>query len=703
MSYDWYICVNLVLSKMKKITVVIVLMLLMNCSEKETTKPIELPADNPFNVSLNQPFDYAKVTGNDIEAYVEVAIKNATQTIDQIKRESSPSLENTFLAFDAVFNKLYQANNNAFMLYWTSTDSITRVKGIEYSQKVDSLNTAISSDKGLFKQFEIFAASDDYSKLNDRRKRFVDDIIDNFKQSGVNLTDDKLSQFKTLKAEISELTSQYSTNMNTANLVLTLDEAGAKGLPESFKEKYKSENGTYEIPAQPSTRGPVMSNATHPETRKAFQMLYSNRGAEKNVAIMNQLVEKRYQLGQLMGYTSYAEYNLVPKMAKKPETVWKFIDDLVAESKEKAIQDIEVLRTARKKLDNISNDDVLNSWDLAYYKNQILKTEYQVDAEKIREYLPIDACLDGMFELYQELLNIEFKKVENASVWHEDVQAYEVYENDKLKGRFFLDLFPRPNKESWFYAVPLSSGKQMKAGYEVPVTMLLGNFTKGTDKRPSMITHSELNTLFHEFGHVMDSMAYEGEYSLQADTKSDFVEAMSQIFENWIWDYDTLSSFAKHYETGEVLPKELFDNMVKAKNVSSGLSAQGSLRSCMYDMNLYDKYNPEQPLDTDQLWRDIDKQLGVMDWYVEGTHPQGSWIHINTHPVYYYGYLWSEVYAQDMFTVFEKNGLRDQKTGVNYRKLILANGSQRAVDTAVEEFLGRPMNNKAYVKSLGLE
>lgn len=689
---------------MKKLTTVLVLLSLMNCSEKETEKvAIELPKDNPFNVALNESFDYANVTGESIEEYVNYEIEKSVQIIETIKSQPTPTLENTFLPFDKSYNNLYKANTNAFMLYWTSTDSITRAKGLEYSQKVDSLSTAISSDKALFKQFEIFAASEEYSQLNDRRKRFVNDIIDNFKQSGVNLPDDKLEQFKTLKAEITDLNSQYSTNMNTANSVLTLDESGAMGLPESFKEQYKTEKGTYDIPVMNSTRGPVMDNATRSETRKAYQTLLDNRGADKNLKILNQLVEKRYQLGQLMGHESYAAYNLVPKMAKNPETVWKFIDDLVAESKEKAIQDIEVLKTARKKIDNIDTNETLKAWDVSYYNNQILKTEYQVDAEKIREYLPMEACLTGLFELYQGLLDVEFRAIENPSVWHEDVMAYEVFENGNLKGRFFLDLYPRPFKESWFYAVPLATGKQMEDGYEVPAAMLLGNFTKGTDKLPSMITHNELSTLFHEFGHIMDAMAYEGEYSLQADTKSDFVEAMSQIFENWIWDYDTLSSFAKHYETGEVLPKELFDNMVNAKNVSSGLYAQGSLRKCIYDMNLYDKYNPNTPLDTDQLWKDIDKKMGVMDWYIEGTHPQGSWIHINTHPVYYYGYLWSEVYAQDMFTVFEKNGLRDQETGVRYRKLILANGSQRPVDEAVEEFLGRPMNNKAYIKSLGLE
>ncbi|MFK7781380.1 M3 family metallopeptidase [Psychroserpens sp.] len=689
---------------MKKLAVVLVLLSLMNCSEKESEKVvIELPDDNPFNVALNESIDYENVSGKSIEAYVSYEMEKAVQIIKDIKSQSVPTLENTFIPFDEGYNKLSQANNNAFMLYWTSTDSITRAKGIEYSQKVDSLSTAMYSDKDLFKQFETFKTSEAYSKLDNRRQRFVDDIIDGFEQSGVNLSEDKLVEFKNLKAEITDLTSQYSTNMNTANSILTIDEAGAKGLPESLKDKYKTDKGTYEIPVQPSTNGPVMSNATNSDTRKAYQMLYSNRGADKNVEILNQLVEKRYQLAQLMGHASYADYNLVPKMAENPENIWKFVNDLVAESKEKAIQDIEVLKDARQRLDGISKDEILNPWDLSYYKNQILKSEYKVDSEKIREYLPMEACLSGMFELYQELLDVEFREIDNPSVWHEDVLAYDVFENNKLKGRFFLDLYPRPFKESWFYAVPLSTGKQMVEGYEVPVAMMLGNFTKGTDKLPSMITHGELSTLFHEFGHIMDAMSYEGEYSLQSDTKRDFVEAMSQIFENWIWDYDILSSFAKHYETGEVFPKELFDNMENAKNVSSGLSAQGSLRSCIYDMNLYNKYDPNTPLDTDQLWRDIDKQLGVMDWYIEGTHPQACWIHINTHPVYYYGYLWSEVYAQDMFTVFEKNGLRDTETGVKYRKLILANGSQRTVNEAVEEFLGRPMNNKAYIKSLGLE
>jgi Zn-dependent oligopeptidase len=232
--------------------------------------------------------------------------------------------------------------------------------------------------------------------------------------------------------------------------------------------------------------------------------------------------------------------------------------------------------------------------------------------------------------------------------------------------------------------------------------MLLGNFTRPTEKLPSLISHSELNTLFHEFGHIMADMSYKGRYSLQSESRADFAEAMSQIFENWIWDYDVLKTFAKHYETGEVLPEETLQKMLAAKNVSSGLSAQRSLESAVYDMTLYNKYNADDPMPTDDIWG-ANAGRFVYSSYIAGTHPQASWIHINTHPVYYYGYLWSEVYAQDMFTQFEEHGLKDSKTGMRYRQLILANGTQRPIVEAVEEFLGRPSNNEAYIRSLGLD
>lgn len=687
-----------------RLTLLFLMALLMGCSNETQIEKLKMSADNPFNVELNESIDYINVTAEYINSYVDVIIDNSVQDLDKIKILNKLSFQNTFGAYDRISNNLGKAENNAFMLYWVSTDSITRAKGLAGYQKIDSLNTDIGSNKALYKTFQSYANSEEGKTLTGYKKTLINKVLDDFKQSGVNLSIKDLETYKRLSAEINKLSTQYSTNMNTAKEVLVLDEQQANGLPENFKDKYRLDKEGYEIPVINATAGPVMSNATSSEVRKAYTIKKANIAADKNLTILDSLISKRYQLGKIMGDESYAAYSLKPKMAKTPERVWDFINGLVAESKAKALQDMEVLKTVRNADTNTPNDNSpINSWDFSYYNNQLLKTQYQVDYEKMRDYLPMDACLEGMFKLYQELLGLDFKKVNNPSVWHEDVFMYEVYEGEKLKGRFYLDLFPRPNKETWFYGVPLTSGSQKANGYEVPVAMLLGNFTKPTDKLPSLLSFRELNTLFHEFGHIVNSMSYEGEFHLLSSPKSDFAEAMSQIFENWIDNYDILSSFAKHYETGKVFPKGLFDSKRNAKNVSSGLGAQRSLRACIYDMNLYDKYNPQHPLNTDQLWKDIDAQMGVMPSYIDGTHPQASWIHINTHPVYYYGYLWSEVYAQDMFTLFENNGLRDSETGIKYRKLILANGGQRDIVEAVEEFLGRPSNNKAYIKSLGLE
>lgn len=680
---------------MKSMYYLFAILLLVGCKgAKEKT-------DNPFIVNLNQPVDYSSVTSEDITEYSEITINESKESLETIK-ESEATFENVFIPLDDIFNNINTASNNCFMLYWVSPDSLSRINGLEAYQKLTSLSTSIYSNEAVFNKMLAVNNSEEYSKLPAHRQKLVEDLILDFKRSGVNLEDEQLTKFKKLTEDISSLSAEYSDNMNSASEVITLDEAGAKGLSENFKNTYRVSENNYEIPVMNATNHPVMENADCESTRKDYYMKFNNRAADKNLAILDQLVENRYELANIMGYESYAAYNLATKMAKNPETVWSFLNDLVDRSKEKAISDLEILKELKKN-DSAAEDKELHDWDISYYNNQILKTEYQVDHEKLREYLPMKQCLEGVLNVYQQLLGLEFRKVENPPVWHPEVDMYEVFENGNLIGRFYLDLFPRPNKESWFYGVGITTGKLTADGYEVPSSMLLGNFTRATDDLPSLLSFKELNTLFHEFGHIMDAMSYKGEFSLQSSAKSDFLEAMSQIFENWTMDYETISKFAKHYKTGEVLPKELFDNMVKAKNVSSGYHTLSSLRKCIYDMNLYDSYNPENPVNTDDIWRNIDKDLGIEGTYVEGTHPQASWIHINTHPVYYYGYLWSEVYAQDMFTIFQQNGLTDQETGIRFRELILANDNLKDVMENVEIFLGRPSNNEAYIKSLGLE
>ena len=654
-------------------------------------------AANPFFVGSNVVVNYAEVTSKDVEEYAKHTITDVTLIVSNIKSQKTTTFKKVFGALDEIKNKMGTTGNNCFMLYWVSTDADIRAKGLASYQLLDSLSTVIYSDKGIYNKMKSFKKSASYKELKGNKKFLVDDMIEGFERSGVNLNAEKLAKYKSLTKEISELSSSYSGNMNSSSEILTLDEKGAAGLPEEFKNNYKVAVGKYDIPIINATNETVMSNASLEATRKAYHIKFFNRAADKNIAILDNMVKKRDELAKLMGYPTYAAYALVPKMAGNPKNVWDFINDLITRSKEKAKSDVALL-DLEKKVELESQDVKLQPWDIAFYKNQIIKKQYQINNEELRAYFPMEQCLKGMMNIYQKLLGFEFRKVQNASVWNEDVEMYEVYESEKLKGRFYLDLFPRPNKETWFYGVNIVSGK----GKEIPVSMLLGNFTKPTKTQPSLLSQKELKTLFHEFGHIMNMMAYHGEFSAQQESKADFTEAMSQIFENWVLDYGIVSTFAKNYKTGETLPQATFDKMLQSKKVGGGLAAIQMLQRCLYDMNLYDKYNAANPVPTDDIWKAIDKQLDVMDFYVPNTHYQANWIHVNTHPVYMYGYLWSEVYALDMFTQFEKNGLLDTKTGVRYRELILANGTQGDIVKAVNEFLGRPSDNKAYVKSLGL-
>jgi thimet oligopeptidase len=472
---------------MKPLNYIILLAFIIGCSSpNDSTEDL---SNNPFLVDINVPIDYANVSAEHLEEYANFTLENVATEVDKIKQNKAVTFKNVFVAMDDINNKIIIASNNCFMLYWVSPDSLSRVKGFAGYQLLDSLSTALYSDKALFNKMLSFNSSDAYHQLKGHRKNLVDDMIQDFKQSGVNLEESQLAQFKKLTKEIGELTSNYSNNMNASQDVLILDEEGAAGLPENFKTTYKTVESTYEIPIINATRGPVTRNAEKEETRKAYYFKFYNRASDTNLDILDDLVQKRYELAKIMGYESYAAYNLTQKMAKEPETVWDFINDLIDRSKEKAKSDIETLKSMKQNDPKNEQTTSLQPWDISFYNNQILKTKYQVDHEKIREYLPMVKCLEGVFTIYQELLGLEFRKVENPSLWHEEIEMYDVYEGENLKGRFYLDLFPRPNKESWFYAVGLTPGKATEQGYEVPVSMLLGNFTRATETLPSLLSH----------------------------------------------------------------------------------------------------------------------------------------------------------------------------------------------------------------------
>src|SRR5690606_28813879 len=302
---------------------------------------------------------------------------------------------------------------------------------------------------------------------------------------------------------------------------------------------------------------PFMKYSKSDRARKALYIKYYNRAADTNIDLLRRLLQKRQQFARLLGYKTYAEWRLEDRMVLTPENVWEFEENLIKSVRPKAEADYqELLAVRRARMPK--GPDKINHWESAYLENMLLEEKYQVDDNVIKEYFPLDNVLAGLFQITQSLFNVRYVEIENPSVWHPDVRAFEVFDGDELVRRFYLDLFPRPNKYTHAACFGMIMGKNTPQGYQIPNATLVCNFPAPMADRPSLMPHSQVETFFHEFGHVLHQMLTTAELSAQAGTQvaRDFVEAPSQIFENWIWSYESLKLFAKHYKTGEPLPKE---------------------------------------------------------------------------------------------------------------------------------------------------
>ncbi|MFC2103638.1 M3 family metallopeptidase, partial [Bacteroidota bacterium] len=366
--------------------------------------------------------------------------------------------------------------------------------------------------------------------------------------------------------------------------------------------------------------------------------------------------------------------------------------------------DYDELLVVKRTETNDESIDVIQPWESAYYNNILLKDKYQLDQNLVKEYFETNNVISGLFHISQHLFGVEFEEVESASVWQSDVRLYNVKRDGKVISRFYMDLYPRPNKYSHAACFPMISGKSTEEEYQMPTATLVCNFPEPTDEMPSLLSHSEVRTFFHEFGHVLHNVLTQTELSSHSGTSvsRDFVEAPSQIFENWTWNYEALNLFAKHFNTGDVLPFDLYDKMLDAKNVGSGLATIQQVYYGTIDFTLHDKYDPTGSKTTTEVLKELQNEITLYP-FLDGTHMQASFGHLMGYAAGYYGYLWSKVYAQDMFSVFEKNGVMDKETGLKYRDVILASGGSRDELGMVVEFLGREPNQDAFLRSIGLE
>jgi len=662
-------------------------------------------SQNPFLNSFNTLIDYNSITADEVKSASDIAIENAKRSLEKIYNveKDKHNFDNTALAFDNIYDDLNNVLGPVYLMGNVHPDNDIRNTSNAEIGVFSKFFNDLTLDEKLYKAFKDYSTTEEAQNLTGYKKRFVTKTVEDFERNGLNLSIEKRKELKALQDSLSDMSIEFSKNIAEVNDYLIVDETDMQGLDEEYKAAHKTDDGKYKIDLSYPSYFPFMKFSTSEKARKELYLKYTNRAADKNIPLLREILKVRKEIATLLGYKSYAEYATQDRMAKNPISVWNFENNLIDKVKEKAKYDYDELLKVKRAYLNDQSANVIQPWEAGFYNDRLLKEKYQLDQNKVKEYFELNNVLDGLFLVAQQLFDVKFAEIKDPSVWQSDARLFEVIQDGKVISHFYLDLYPRDNKFSHAACFPMISGKMTRDGYQMPVASLVCNFPRPTENQPSLLPHAEVETFFHEFGHVLHNVLTKAELSSFSGTSvsRDFVEAPSQIFENWVWNYDILVKFAKHYKTNEPLPKDLYDKMYAAKNVGSGLATLQQIFYGLIDFTLHDKYNPFGDKTTTDIVKELQNKVTLYP-YLEGTNMQAAFGHLMGYAAGYYGYLWSKVYAQDMYSVFEKNGVMDKNTGRRYRDIILAKGGSEDELSLVKQFLQREPNQEAFLKSLGL-
>jgi thimet oligopeptidase len=639
-----------------------------------------------------------------IEQAGERTLKDADRAYDALAKmpDNKRTFANTVKAMERIGALANHELSVPLFLKYVSGDAKIREAGDSLEVRTNRWAIKTQAREDLYLALKAAVKKD--PPKSDVDKRLVEKMTLDFELNGLSLPKEKRDQVIALKQQISELGTRFDTNLNEAQDSLLLTKEELSGMPDSYVERLeKSADGRYKVTVTYPDFYPFMQNSTNAAARAQLEMKFSNRAAEANLPILKEALVLRQQLAEVMGYKTFAQYATVDRMAKNPEAVMGFLDGLAAKLRPYRDNDIANLTSLKKASEGDAAGTVTIA-DWRYYDNQLKKTKYSVDPEEVRQYFPLDVVTAGLQSTYQKLFDVKFDEIKPANAWHEDVQLFKVSDakTGKTIGHFYLDLFPRPNKYGHAAAWSLVKGAVMPNGtYRTPVSAMVCNFTKPTATDPSLLGHDEVETYFHEFGHVMHNLLTQAPYSYFSGTSvyQDFVEAPSQMLENWVWDADVLQSLSGHYQDhSKKLPRDLLDRMIAAKNLDNGLKYSRQVFFALADM----RYHMQPTVNTTEVWHEGMKDIfGIPA--SEGSHEEATFGHLFGYEAGYYSYLWSEVFAADMFSRFKAEGVMNPVTGRAYRDMILAPGGSVDPSVLLRNFLGREPNQDAFLEQIGVK
>jgi thimet oligopeptidase len=654
-----------------------------------------------------------ETTTNEIQATLAGVIAGGNTALDQIGKltPAEATFTNTFVALDDMNYQMDLVDNRLSLIEQTSTNSDVRDAATDALKALDEWSVGVDYRDDVYQVLKAWSATAPAVALTDEDKKLFDETLRDYRRAGLALPKDRRDLVEKQRKELSGLETDFENNVTKAEQPLKFTKAELAGVPEDFLAQKGIQTGPDEYTLMANiTFHYVMveDNASREDTRKRMLVAQYNLARAANIPLLQKILVLRDNIAHELGYASYADYATETRMVKNSATAIKFLDDLKTGLQPKYTAELEEFRQLKIK-DTGDTNAIINVWDWRYFANELRKTKYNVDAEQLRVYFPYQPVVNGMFAIYQRIFGLKFERIEPPYKWIDDLQMYSVSDaaTGEPLGLFYLDMFPREGKYNHFAQFGITEGKLRPDGlYQRPVCALICNFPPPQADKPSLLSHDEVVTIFHEFGHGMHTILTRAKYSRFSGTSvpRDFVEAPSQMLENWPWDKRVLDSFAADYrDPNKKIPEDILDQLKAARFATEGTFYRRQLSFALTDLALHTQIHATN---ADQVLPLSNEVLSEVSLPVP---PDSAFVayfgHLIGYGAGYYGYAWADAIAADMATVFENSpdGFFDRTAGMRMRKEIYEVGDSRDINISIEKFLGRPRSINPFLKKIGID
>lgn len=676
---------------------------------------------------------FSSITAEHVEpAISELIAQNRTHLqrvlADIAASAKAPTWESLVAPLEAQGDKLDQAWAPVSHLNSVCNSDDMRNAYMASIALLTEFNTEMSQNDALYKAYQQLAQSEHYTSLSQAQKQAVDNALRDFRLGGVALNEQDKKRYGEIQQRLSELSTQFSNHVLDSTQAWHkhfADASALAGLPDSAlaqaaqAAQKKSLTG-YVITLDFPSYFAVMMHADNRALREEIYTAYVTRASADskktgddqsvettsefdNTAIIAETLALRYELAQLLGFKHYAERSLATKMAKSTEQVLDFLQQLAKKSKPYAERDYAELCAFAAAQG--CND--LQAWDMTYYSEKLRVEKYSVSQEELRVYFPAEKVIAGMFTIVQRLFGIRVEQVAEFDTYHSDVRFYRIYKNNEQIASFYLDLFARDAKRGGAWMADARVRRKTEKGIQLPVAFLTCNFTPPVGDTPSLLTHDEVTTLFHEFGHGLHHMLTQIDVAAVSGINGvawDAVELPSQFLENWCWEPEAIPLISQHYQTGAALPQMLLDKMLAAKNFQSGLQMLRQIEFALFDFRLHAEYSLSNPVAARDILQQVRNEVAVVQ-PPQFNRFENSFSHIfaGGYAAGYYSYKWAEVLSADAFSRFEEEGIFNVDTGTSFLQNILQQGGSQAPMQLFTKFRGREPNIDALLRHSGIE